>query len=60
MEKVVRIFSSFSAPRVYTERSAVTTKSSDSHQFVAVAIFSGIGLLVSLIAVIFGIQGAWF
>lgn len=60
MEKVARIFSSFSAPRIYTERSTVKPKSSDSQQLVAIALFSGIGLLVSLVAVIFGIQGAWF
>jgi len=26
---------------------------------VAVALFSGIGLLVSLVAIIFGVQGVW-
>ncbi len=60
MQKVARMFSSFSAPRIYTERSTVQQKSSDSSQLVAVALFSGIGLLVSLGAVIFGVQGAWF
>jgi hypothetical protein len=60
MSKAARIFSSFSSPRIHTERSAVTEKRSDSHQLVAVALFSGIGLLVSLIAVIFGMQGMWF
>ncbi len=60
MEKVARIFSSFSAPRIYTERSAVTRKSPECHQFVAVALFSGIGLLVTLVAIIFGVQGVWF
>ena len=60
MEKVARFFSSFSAPRIYTERSAVTQKSSDNQQLIAVALFSGIGLLVSLVAVIMGMQGSWF
>lgn len=64
MEKVARIFSSFSSPRIYTERPAVTRKTSDetsdNQQLVAVALFSGIGLLVSLVAVIMGMQGAWF
>jgi hypothetical protein len=29
-------------------------------EFLAVALFSGIGLLVSLVAVVFGEQGVWF
>ena len=60
MEKVARIFSSFSSPRIYTERSAVTKKTSDNHELIAVALFSGIGLLASLVAVIMGMQGSWF
>jgi hypothetical protein len=60
MEKVARMFSSFSAPRIYTERSAVKQTSSESNEFAAVALFAGIGLLVSLVAVIFGMQGVWF
>ena len=54
-----RIFSSISAPRIYTERSAIPARKSDTNQLVAVALFSGIGLLISLVAVIFGLQGAW-
>ncbi|MCP3470473.1 hypothetical protein NLM33_09080 [Bradyrhizobium sp. CCGUVB1N3] len=60
MPKAARIFSSISAPRIYTERSAIPAKKSDSHQLVAVALFSCIGLFISLVAVIFGIQGMWF
>ena len=33
---------------------------SDTIQLVSVALFSGIGLLISLIAVILGINGVWF
>jgi hypothetical protein len=29
-------------------------------QFVSIALFSGIGLLISLIAVILGVQGVWY
>jgi len=36
------------------------SQSSDSAQFVSIALFSGIGLLISLIAVILGVQGAWY
>jgi hypothetical protein len=60
MPKAARIFSPISAPRIYTERSAVPAKHSDTSEFVAVALFSGIGLFVSLIAVILGMQGVWF
>ena len=60
MPKAARIVSPISAPRIYTERSAVPAKHSDVSEFIGVAIFSGIGLLVSLIAVILGIQGSWF
>jgi hypothetical protein len=60
MPKATRIFSSISAPRIFTERSDVTEKQSDSHQLIAVALFAGIGLFVSLIAVIMGMQGMWF
>lgn len=60
MPKAARIFSSISAPRIYVERSAIPAKRSDISEFIGVAIFAGIGLFVSLIAVILGIQGASF
>jgi hypothetical protein len=60
MPKAARIIAPISAPRIYTERSAVPAKRSDSSELVAVALFSGIGLFVSLIAVILGMQGVWF
>lgn len=60
MPKAARIFSSISAPRIYTERSATSAKRSDTSEFIGVALFSGIGLFISLVAVILGIQGAWF
>ncbi|WP_027553094.1 hypothetical protein [Bradyrhizobium sp. Cp5.3] len=60
MSKAARIFSAISAPRIYTEKSAIPAKRSDRSELVAVAIFSGVGLLVSLIAVILGMQGVWF
>ncbi|MCK1391163.1 hypothetical protein [Bradyrhizobium sp. 1] len=60
MPKAARIFSPISAPRIYTEETAVPAKRSDTAEFIGVAIFSGIGLFISLIAVILGVQGAWF
>ena len=36
------------------------SKKSEASQFVSIAIFSGIGLLISLAAVLLGVQGVWF
>ena len=36
------------------------SKKSDSNQFVSIALFSGVGLLISLAAILLGIQGVWF
>ena len=60
MPKAARIFPSISAPRIYTEESAVPAKRSGTSELVAVALFCGIGLFVSLVAVILGMQGVWF
>lgn len=60
MPKAARIYSLISEPRIYTERSAVPAKRSDTSEFIGVALFSGIGLFISLITVILGVQGAWF
>ena len=60
MPKAARVLSPISAPRIYTERSAVPAKHSEMSEFIGVAIFSGIGLLMSLVAVILGVQGFWF
>ena len=50
------------AIRVSTPISAATdsSKKSDSNQFVSIALFSGIGLLISLAIVLLGAQGVWF
>lgn len=60
MMKAARLFSSISSPRIFTERSAIPAKRSGTAELVAIALFSGIGLFVSLVAVILGMQGAWF
>ncbi|MBR1128185.1 hypothetical protein [Bradyrhizobium iriomotense] len=59
MPKAARFFSSISAPRIYTERSAIPAKRSDASEFIGVALFAGIGLFISLVAVILGMQGIW-
>jgi hypothetical protein len=45
------------APIVVTTASPQQT---DSHPLVPIALFSGIGLLVSLVAILMGVQGAWY
>ncbi|WP_197033617.1 hypothetical protein [Bradyrhizobium sp. URHD0069] len=40
--------------------SGASSQKSDGHPLVSIALFSGIGLLVSLIAVILGVQGVWY
>jgi hypothetical protein len=37
-----------------------TSENSDRAQLISVALFSGIGLLISLVAVIKGVQGVWY
>ncbi len=53
MPKAVRV----STPIIATP---VSSEKSDYHELVTIALFCGIGLLVSLIAVLTGVQGAWF
>lgn len=36
------------------------SENSDITQLVSIALFSGIGLLISLVAVILGVQGVWY
>jgi hypothetical protein len=37
-----------------------TTPKSGDHPLASIALFSGIGLLVSLVAALMGVQGAWY
>jgi hypothetical protein len=53
MSKAVRVSQPIAA-------SNVTSSQSDTDQLVSIALFSGLGLLVSLVAVLFGAQGMWF
>jgi hypothetical protein len=39
---------------------SASSKKSDYGQFVSIALFSAIGLFVSLMAVLLGVQGAWY
>ncbi len=57
MPKAARV-SLFSAPDVSSKK-AVSANKSEAHPLVTIAIFSGIGLLLSLIAILCGVQGVW-
>lgn len=47
--------------RVSNAISATTaSEKSESHPLVMIALFSGIGLLASMIAILAGIPGAWY
>jgi hypothetical protein len=47
------------AVRISIPATSSSTKS-DSHEFVSIALFSGIGLLISIFAVLMGVQGIWY
>jgi hypothetical protein len=53
MPKAARISSQIAA-------STASSEKSESHPLVSIAIFCGIGLLVSLIAILMGVQGVWY
>jgi hypothetical protein len=50
------------AARIATPVPASVAKSekSDGHPLVTIALFAGIGLLVSLVAILTGVSGEWF
>ena len=57
---VVRFPESISAPSVSSEKAKADSSRADRDMFVSVALFSGIGLLISLVAILLGISGAWY
>jgi hypothetical protein len=49
------------AARLVVSRPASTASSdSSSDELISIVLFSGIGLLITLVAILFGVQGAWF
>jgi hypothetical protein len=56
MPKATRIDASIPAIPV----SAESPKKYDEHPLVSIALFCAIGLLVSLVAAIAGVEGAWY
>ena len=57
MPKVVRLASTIPASYI---PSKPISRDFDFSQFVPIALFSGIGLLVALVAILSGVQGAWY
>jgi hypothetical protein len=53
MPKAARISAQIVASTASSEKSA-------SHPLVSIALFCGIGLLVSLTAILSGVQGVWY
>jgi hypothetical protein len=56
MPKAARI----SAKIAVSPVSSATSEKSDRSDLVSIALFSGIGLLVSLVAILCGVNGVWF
>ena len=40
--------------------SSASSDKSEGHPLVSIALFCGIGILVSLVAILMGVQGAWY
>jgi hypothetical protein len=59
MPKAARISVQIPASTTSPASTASSAKS-ESHPLVVIALFSGIGLLIALVAVLFGVQGVWF
>jgi hypothetical protein len=58
MQKAARISLQIPPSTASSRKSDIA--SSDTNSLVAIAIFSGIGLLVSLVAMVTGVPGAWY
>jgi hypothetical protein len=58
MPKAVRVVST-AVPESFGSSSAKIDRS-DFNQLISIALFSGIGLLISLVAVLYGMQGVWY
>jgi hypothetical protein len=59
MPTVIRIAAPISASFASSEKSRHSEKSGHG-ELVSIALFSGIGLLVSLVAILTGVQGVWY
>jgi len=55
LQNVIRIARKYPSPA-----SGVSSDRFDRSQLTSIALFSGLGLLVSLVAVLSGVQGFWY
>jgi hypothetical protein len=39
---------------------AASSQQAEGHPLVSIALFCGVGLLISLISILLGVQGAWY
>jgi hypothetical protein len=60
MPTVVRFPESISTSSVSSEKANAESKRADRDVFVSVALFSGIGLLISLVTILLGMSGVWY
>ena len=60
MPKAIDTSRSIAAAPISIERTEKRTTRSSTYEFVSVALFSGIGLLITLVAIILGVQGIWY
>jgi hypothetical protein len=61
MPKAARIISApISASSASSKPSEAASEQSEGHPLVSIALFCGIGLLISLISMLMGVQGAWY
>jgi len=59
MPKAARISLQMAAATASSRKSDIAS-TTDTNPLVAIAIFSGIGLLVSVVAMVAGVPGAWY
>jgi hypothetical protein len=59
MPKAVRISPPISASTA-SSASTVSSEKSNNSPLVSIALFCGIGLLVSLLAILMGVPGVWY
>jgi len=50
------------AARLVVSRAAPTASSESSNidELISIALFSGIGLLITFVGILFGVQGTWY
>jgi hypothetical protein len=47
-------------PKAVSIPATSSSTKSFNHEFVSIALFSGIGLLISIVAILMGVPGVWY